>query len=540
MSRWRLALIHELPSAFGAQALLSRSAVLVLCAAALCALTVWEGVRVGADRTLSGALARHVNGLAIAVSCLAHGHCRGFTSLRSVNKALFDEGLNYHRSQMADICHDADLINKALAQAASIPDAGTAIESMGPHEKGLALFYELSMAVFGIKLSSLFYGFMLVFAVTVGLFAVAFYRDRLVLATLVAACSAMYLIVPVVQDLAPDINTIHGSRYLPLLGIVPVLHLLMFFERGTIRFLQIVIAASQAFVLFFVMFSRLSGVWMVAGLALWIASRVAVSMIRKPRGARMMASRAIVPGTLVSFVLAALIVFPKFALDPQYLKQDETEYRTFWHHLLVAANFNPARQEVVGVSSDLQGVDDMIAYLLFEREIASRGEDLSQYLIDDETNWPQRTTHRRFDYKWGLYDGVVKDVFLRLVAEHPVYVLQSVFFYEPLAIVTQFFSGQFVPPAGALVVVAVATAICAFALGGADVAGSAALAWAALMFFAMSFLPGLASGVMPLRLVEFAFLVYAGSSLLVALFLRRVIRAAVGQPKASNLDMGWR
>jgi hypothetical protein len=540
MSRWRLALIHELPSAFGAQALLSRSAVLVLCAAALCALTVWEGVRVGADRTLSGALARHVNGLAIAVSCLAHGHCRGFTSLRSVNKALFDEGLNYHRSQMADICHDADLINKALAQAASIPDAGTAIESMGPHEKGLALFYELSMAVFGIKLSSLFYGFMLVFAVTVGLFAVAFYRDRLVLATLVAACSAMYLIVPVVQDLAPDINTIHGSRYLPLLGIVPVLHLLMFFERGTIRFLQIVIAASQAFVLFFVMFSRLSGVWMVAGLALWTAGRVAVSMIRKPRGARMMASRAIVPGTLVSFVLAALIVFPKFALDPQYLKQDETEYRTFWHHLLVAANFNPARQEVVGVSSDLQGVDDMIAYLLFEREIASRGEDLSQYLIDDETNWPQRTTHRRFDYKWGLYDGVVKDVFLRLVAEHPVYVLQSVFFYEPLAIVTQFFSGQFVPPAGALVVVAVATAICAFALGGADVAGSAALAWAALMFFAMSFLPGLASGVMPLRLVEFAFLVYAGSSLLVALFLRRVIRAAVGQPKASNLDMGWR
>jgi hypothetical protein len=540
MSRWRLALIHELPSAFGAQALLSRSAVLVLCAAALCALTVWEGVRVGADRTLSGALARHVNGLAIAVSCLAHGHCRGFTSLRSVNKALFDEGLNYHRSQMADICHDADLINKALAQAASIPDAGTAIESMGPHEKGLALFYELSMAVFGIKLSSLFYGFMLVFAVTVGLFAVAFYRDRLVLATLVAACSAMYLIVPVVQDLAPDINTIHGSRYLPLLGIVPVLHLLTFFERGTIRFLQIVIAASQALVLFFVMFSRLSGVWMVAGLALWIAGRVAVSMIRKPRGARMMASRAIVPGTLVSFVLAALIVFPKFALDPQYLKQDETEYRTFWHHLLVAANFNPARQEVVGVSSDLQGVDDMIAYLLFEREIASRGEDLSQYLIDDETNWPQRTTHRRFDYKWGLYDGVVKDVFLRLVAEHPVYVLQSVFFYEPLAIVTQFFSGQFVPPAGALVVVAVATAICAFALGGADVAGSAALAWAALMFFAMSFLPGLASGVMPLRLVEFAFLVYAGSSLLVALFLRRVIRAAVGQPKASNLDMGWR
>src|SRR6266545_576425 len=72
-----------------------RSALLVLCALALCALTVWEGIRVGADRTLPGALARHVNGLAVAVSCLSYGHCHGYTSLQSVDQALYDGGLNY-------------------------------------------------------------------------------------------------------------------------------------------------------------------------------------------------------------------------------------------------------------------------------------------------------------------------------------------------------------------------------------------------------------------------------------------------------------
>jgi hypothetical protein len=521
----------------------SRSALLVLCALALCALTVWEGIRVGADRTLPGALARHVNGLAVAISCLSYGHCHGYTSLRSVDQALYDGGLNY--SQAAEpahyvhFLHDASFINQALQRAASIPEPGTAVNSMGPHEKGLAFFYTLSMVVFGIQLSSLFYGFMLVFFITVVLFAVAFSRDLLAMASLVAACSAMYLTVPVVQGLSPDVNAVHSSRYLPLLGIVPVLHLLLLFERGKIGPLQVVIAAGQASILFFVMFSRLSGVWMVAGLALWIATRIALSMIRNDRrSARTMAYRAIVPGALVGFVAAALVFYPKLALDPQYLKQDETEYRTFWHHLLVAANFNPARPEVAGVPVEdpefgrIPGYGDLIAYLLFEKEIARRGENLSQYLLDDEAGWPQRTSHRRFDYKWGLYEGVVKSVFLRLVAEHPLYVLESIFFYEPLAIVQEFFTGQFVPPAGALLIVAAAVTICALALSGQiNLAGTTALAWAALMFFAMSLVPALASGVMPLRLVEPAFLLYGGASLLGAMFLSRLILAAIGRSR---------
>src|SRR6266540_4562220 len=126
-----------------------RSGLLVLCALVLSALTVWEGIRTGADRTLPGALARHVNGLAVAISCLSYGHCHGYTSLRSVDQALYDGGLNYSKaglpSQYVGLLHDAELINQALERAASIPVPGTAVNSMGPHEKGLALFYTVSM-----------------------------------------------------------------------------------------------------------------------------------------------------------------------------------------------------------------------------------------------------------------------------------------------------------------------------------------------------------------------------------------------------------
>jgi hypothetical protein len=98
-----------------------------------------------------------------------------------------------------------------------------------------------------------------------------------------------------------------------------------------------------------------------------------------------------------------------------------------------------------------------------------------------------------------------------------------------LAIVKLLFTGQFVPPAGAMIVVAAAITMCAFALFvGVNLAGSAALGWAGLGVFAMSLLPALASGVMPLRLVEPAFLLYGGGSLVSVLFFSRFIPVVVG------------
>jgi hypothetical protein len=81
--------------------------------------------------------------------------------------------------------------------------------------------------------------------------------------------------------------------------------------------------------------------------------------------------------------------------------------------------------------------------------------------------------------------------------------------------------------------VTAATAICGLVLFRAlDTAGSGALARAALMFLAMSLLPTLTSGVMPLRLVEPAFLMYAGGSLVGIPFLARLILVLVGWVRA--------
>src|SRR5262249_29726654 len=113
-------------------------------------------------------------------------------------------------------------------------------------------------------------------------------------------------------------------------------------------------------------------------------------------------------------------------------------------------------------------------------------------------------------------------------ADHPFYVLKSIFFYEPLAIIQELFTGQFVPPASAIAIVLIATSLCALLLfGSLDAAGSCVLVWAAMMFFAMSLLPALALVVMPLLLVDPAFLLYAVLSLMGLFFLARLVIMAV-------------
>jgi hypothetical protein len=133
--------------------------------------------------------------------------------------------------------------------------------------------------------------------------------------------------------------------------------------------------------------------------------------------------------------------------------------------------------------------------------------------MEDEENWPQRTTHRKYDYKWGLYEEVAKTIFIRQLSEHPFYVLSSFFFYEPVAVATQFFSGLFVPSGGSVAVAFIFSLAAGVALVGVVVGGPPILVVAGLMFFAMSLLPAEASGVMPLRLVEPAFLLYSALAL---------------------------
>jgi hypothetical protein len=509
-----------------------RSAVLGLIALALCGLSIVEGVYVGATTTLPGALARHTSAIAVAVTCLSYGHCKGFQSFLAVDKTLHDEGLNYDAvgSTAGAMYHDRLMIDQAIHKAATLTDPGTELVSMGPHEKGLSVFYLISMAVFGLNLSSLFYGFMLIFFISIATFMAGFYRDIVAMLCLVGACCAMFLIIPVVQHINVDVNSVHGSRYLPLLAIVPTMHMVFLVERSTSGLERIPLAVVQAILLFLIIFARLSGAWMIAGIAIWIGARACYHFAFDSANLKHFFRVAVLPAVLGVCVVMALINVPRIALDDSYLNRDQTEYRTFWHHLLVAANFNPEYGAVTGLYADPRyRHDDQVAYRLFQQELTNRGENLSDYLVEDPTNWQLRTTSRPYDYKWGLYEEVVRRVFLRQISEHPMYVLSSFAIYEPIAMYQQFFNGFFVPPLAATLLAIFFIAVAGYFLAGVSLELPPLLIAAGSMFFFLSLLPAEASGVMPLRLVEPAFVVYLGMSIVgvrIASHLASTIRSS--------------
>jgi hypothetical protein len=228
--------------------------------------------------------------------------------------------------------------------------------------------------------------------------------------------------------------------------------------------------------------------------------------------------------------LLALQLYVSHALHPAYYKDEGMATRTSWHHYLVAAHSNPKRTKLYGIPQHMLACDDAISYLLFERELARRGENLEDYLHPDAGTWQLRTTHRRYDYLWGKYDRVVRDIFLRLVQENPGYVFRSICQYEPAALVHELFAADFWKWKYLL-----DYRLCALLIIGAVAARrdlSAARGTVVLLFgtflLLLSFLPALVSGVMPIRLVESFFILVTLGYFFAGWVLARVASLAAG------------
>jgi hypothetical protein len=114
----------------------------------------------------------------------------------------------------------------------------------------------------------------------------------------------------------------------------------------------------------------------------------------------------------------------------------------FWHNLVTALHNNPARTERYAIPSNLPIYDDQIGYMLFDREISSRREKRSTYLVGD-ADWIYRTSSPDLDFRWGRYDKIMREIFLRTVADAPTYALNSLFVQQPVSALRIVLGGNF-------------------------------------------------------------------------------------------------
>lgn len=227
------------------------------------------------------------------------------------------------------------------------------------------------------------------------------------------------------------------------MGSVAVFHLMfMILERERPSVSQFSLATVQAAIIFLVMNARTSATWLILAVGLFWAALWGARWLRLTPFSLKDKGPAWWPVGFLVLILAGMHFHQQVVQDSAFRDGRAYGGHVFWHNLVTALHNNPQRTERFGIPAEYPTYDDQVSYFSFNREIASRGEDRSVYLVGN-TDWVYRTSSPDLDFRWAAYDQVLHDVFLRTVASDLGYAIQSFAVWQPISILGIAFGSDF-------------------------------------------------------------------------------------------------
>jgi len=521
---------------------------IILCAVISIVLlyTVVDGVRGGWYEWLPGSMSRHRDAVAVGITAIADGKWQGYASYRAVNRTLREGGLSVQKEDLVrvgaehyfDVMTDPARLDAALKAAASVDMPASEGMYYSQDEKGMAIFYTIAFALFGISTASWYWFYMLLYSLSVLAACLAFRQHREVLFFfLIVVCAQAITshLLPTIPR--QDINVIHGNRFLGIMGSVAVFHLMFLVlqrKRPTVG--QLVLALFQTAIICCIVNARTSAAWLPISLTMLWAG---VYFVQKIKAAHV--TLRVPPGSwpvgMAIVGVAALLLHQKMGQDPAFRDGRAYGAHVFWHNLVTALHNNPLRTERYGIPSAYPIYDDQVAFLVFDREINRRGEDERSFLIRDP-DWVYRTDDPNRDLRWAAYDSVLRDIFFRTIAADPAYAAYSFGIQQPLSALSVIFGPNFFRAHGLPLAISIGALILSLIVvvmkipfhPGRDVPILAAATFSAA-------LPVMSAAAVELRVVELFYVllvdVLIGAAMLFATLNRRVLAivSAKGRPR---------
>jgi hypothetical protein len=506
-----------------------------LCALIACVLayTAFEGVRGGWYRWLPGSMSRHRDAVAVAITAIGYGEWRGYASYRKVNRILREHGLSVQKQDLItvgashyfEVMTDPVRLSAALNAASRLDDPASDGMFYMQDEKGMAIFYLLAFALLGITSSSWFWCYLLIYSSSALVACAAFYRRGEVLFLILAAVCANAAVARLLTTLPRvDINIIDGNRFIGVMAILALFHLMLIaIYRVQPTLWQVAAAVFQTVIICLTVNARTSAVWLpISMLFLWILLWF-VWLVWGVKAGPCRRRPVSWPVVVLGLGFAGLFLHQTFGLNPTFKDAQHQEGHVFWHNLVTALHNNPNRTPRYGIPAQFPVYDDQVSYTLFDRELTQRSAARQHYLTGD-ADWVYRTTSPDLDFRWNAYDSVLRDVFLRTVTADPWYAADSLFVQQPKSALTFVFGPEFFGSRSLFAVVPIVALLCGVLLAAPNVA--AAAAQYALMIFIACFgasLPVLSAAVVELRVVELFYTLLLGTILAAAIIVAKTI-----------------
>jgi hypothetical protein len=409
--------------------------------AILLALSIYHSYALGQHRTMyDNPVYRWRESLAIALSRMRDKPLHGYLAYHSIQSYLAKNGLGLMAGEVdhlptgeerAKLVFDGPRMQALIEAASRIPiDESLPPVTLKGNEKGLADYYYLAFELFGLNIRALTQFYYFILSISAIIFFLTFRRSPFCILLLMLFLATHFYMVEYASH--PYISTVHNSRFLPVLALVPSMHLLLLVLRSEPPTWSIItMAAAQTLIVLFIMFCREEALWqalaVIASLFLFLRYRELWTEFRWPRAGSVAVKGTpprVWPSLLMLAGLIGLYTYSAVALDSNYYKT-ESKTHVFWHVVygaMVDASPELSKRYLYGEARH----EDNMVYQAVLADVRARNDASSEVTyVEDGVIYinPMKDM--------GAYDRLVRGIFFRTVAEHPWLALKSFVYDKP-------------------------------------------------------------------------------------------------------------
>jgi hypothetical protein len=397
-------------------------------------LDISHGMRLGQDQVAFHPIYRLRQSLAVAISRLHHPAPGKYLAYKSVVDVLDENGFAIFDGEPGPhldlpgweaLLADGPKLNRIIQQAKDVTiDTSLPPEIIQANELGFADYIYFSFRLFGDQISSLYYFFYLIVAVTCLIYIVQFRNSPFLLFLLVIFISELYFLENYANSYGIQLNTVANSRLFSGLSLVPALHILfILWQRQPPRALTVAGVIVQSLIFAFLLSCRTEVAWQVA-MVVAVACGIALSPLPLLRGQkpRDLVNRLspLWPAVILFAVVSAYSAVVSMKADRRY--STEPKGHIIWHEILmgILSTSPELRREYVG-SEELTYSDGEV-YTAVIRDLKARNDTSSPILrkLGNEDLTIDLMAG------WRKYEKLVRSLTLRIILHHPLAIVETV------------------------------------------------------------------------------------------------------------------
>ncbi len=418
-------------------------AIFALAVAVLFAINMLHAYQLGfQSKMYDSPIYRWRESLVIALSRMQPQPLHGYVGYGSILSHLTQHGLALiggeasplpTQAQLKALVGDGARMNRLMKEASEVAiDPKLAPVILQGNELGLVDYTYWAFKLYGISINALVLFYFTLLFVSVVLFFVTFRRSRFCLLLLMLYLAAHYFALDYAQTRA--IIAIQNSRFFPVLALLPALYLLLLVvTRARPTLALVAMAAVQTFILMFMVFCRTQAFWEI--LAIVLAAivvtglrplRQALFRVRQWPSAIGKSVYETWPAVLAAVGVIVLLGYSQFAPNED-LYSRESKAHIFWHDFFSSTvSADPTLYAKYGYN--LPPFSDDLSYVAATRDLRGRNDGASPIadVVDgvlDIDIWKSN----------GAYDAQMRQLYFRVVREHPWLVLRSFVIGKPRA-----------------------------------------------------------------------------------------------------------